>query len=197
VDLFEAMETARTMRWLKPDPVPDELIDKLLWAATRASNPNNLQAWDFVVVRDPEIRGAIAAAIAPGAGYVKALPDPDDASARQTLRGALHLIEAFVDLPAVIFICGQNIFPPEAPVESMMYSAMYSAAQNILLASRALGLGCAYTTMHIHNEPAIRKILEIPDDRHIGVTMPVGFPQRPFSPVKRRPMSEVVHHERW
>jgi nitroreductase len=197
VDLFEAMGTARTMRWLKPDPVPDELIDQLLWAATRASNPNNLQAWDFVVVSDPEIRNALAAAIAPGAGYVKSLPDPSERSARQTLRGALNLIEGFAEIPVVIFVCGRNIFPPEAPVEAMMYSAMYSAAQNILLAGRALGLGCAYTTMHVHNEPTVRKILEIPDDRHIGVTMPVGFPLRPFTPVKRRPMSEVVHHQRW
>ena len=38
------------MRWLKPDPVPDELVERLLWAATRASNPGNSQPWDFVVV---------------------------------------------------------------------------------------------------------------------------------------------------
>jgi len=197
MDLFEAMGTARSMRWLKPDPVPDELIEKLLWAGTRASNPNNTQAWDFVVVRDPEVRKALASAIAPGASYVRALPDPGGASGRRTLRGALNLIENFADFPAIIFVCGQNIFPPEAPAETMMYSAIYSAAQNILLASRALGLGCAYTAMHHHNESEIRKILELPDDRHIGVTMPIGFPENEFGPVKRRPLDEVVHQDRW
>jgi nitroreductase len=79
----------------------------------------------------------------------------------------------------------------------MMYSAMYSAAQNIIVAARALGIGCAYTTMHVHNEPAVREILGLPSDRHIGVTMPIGFPQRPFTAVNRRPVSEVVHHNRW
>ena len=197
MDVFEAMASARTMRWLKADPVPDELVDKLIWAATRASNPNNVQAWDFVVVRDPDIKAALAKVIAPGAEYVKSVPDPGESSGRQTLRGALNLIEAFSDIPAVIFVCGRNIFPPEAPAEPMMYSAMYSAAQNIIVAARALGIGCAYTTMHLHNEPAVREILGLPSDRHIGVTMPVGFPQRPFTAVNRRPVSEVVHHDGW
>ena len=35
MDLFTAMETARAIRYLKPDPVPEELIEKLIWAATR------------------------------------------------------------------------------------------------------------------------------------------------------------------
>jgi nitroreductase len=197
MDLFEAMGTARTMRWLKPDPVPDELIEKMLWAATRASNPNNVQAWDFLVVRDPQVRTALAEALTLGVGYVRGMPDPGNESARRTLRGALNLLENFADLPAIIFICGQNVFPPAAPAESMMYSAMYSAAQNLVLAGRALGLGVAYTAMHAYNEPGVRKILGIPDDRHIGVTMPVGFPAREFGPLKRRPVSEVVHHEHW
>ena len=51
MDTFEAMGTAVSMRWLKPDPVPDDLVDRLLWAATHASNPGNVQPWDFVVVQ--------------------------------------------------------------------------------------------------------------------------------------------------
>src|SRR5437870_5642067 len=53
--LFDVLGSARTMRWLKPDPVPDEAVERLLWAATRAANPNNTQPWDFVVVPDPAI----------------------------------------------------------------------------------------------------------------------------------------------
>ncbi len=59
MDVFEAMQTCRAIRYLKPDPVPDELIDKILFAATRASNPGNSQAWGFVVVRDEGKRKAI------------------------------------------------------------------------------------------------------------------------------------------
>ena len=50
MDVFEAMDTCRAMRHLTPDPVPEELIDQVMWAATRAPSPGNSQGWDFVVV---------------------------------------------------------------------------------------------------------------------------------------------------
>ena len=65
MDVFEAMETARSMRFFRPDPVPDELVEKVLWAATRASNPGNSQGWDFVVVRDVEQRRRLGEAVGP------------------------------------------------------------------------------------------------------------------------------------
>ena len=55
---------------------------------------------------------------------------------------------------------------------------MYSAAQNLLVAARALGLGAAFTMLHTLAEPAIRQLLAIPDEITIAVTMPVGRPSR-------------------
>ena len=52
MDVIEAMETCRAIRYLKPDPVPQALIEKVIYAATRASSPGNSQGWDFVVLRD-------------------------------------------------------------------------------------------------------------------------------------------------
>ena len=54
--LFEIMYTARAMRWLKPDPVPPQLIKQILEAATQAPNAGNRQSWLFMVVRDAEQR---------------------------------------------------------------------------------------------------------------------------------------------
>ena len=56
MDIFEAMETCRAMRKLKEDPVPYELLEKLIWAATRAPNAGNAQLWNFLVVTDDEGR---------------------------------------------------------------------------------------------------------------------------------------------
>jgi nitroreductase len=56
LDVFEAMGTARAMRWLKPDAVPMSVIERVLWAATRATSPNNQQPWDFIVVQDHDYR---------------------------------------------------------------------------------------------------------------------------------------------
>src|SRR5438045_681371 len=59
--LFEIMQTTRSMRRLKPDPVPAALIRKVLEAGTSAPSGGNMQRWRFLVVRDPEIKKTIGA----------------------------------------------------------------------------------------------------------------------------------------
>ena len=63
MEVFEAMETCGAMRYLEPDPVPEEALRKVLHAATRASNPGNSQGWDFVVLRDPQAKARIGQAL--------------------------------------------------------------------------------------------------------------------------------------
>ena len=50
MDVIEAMETCSAARYLKRDPVPQDLIERVIYAATRASSPGNSQEWDFIVV---------------------------------------------------------------------------------------------------------------------------------------------------
>lgn len=203
VDVFEAMGTARAMRWFRSDPVPPSLVDRVLWAATRASSPHNVQPWDFVVVQDTGARQKIGQLFAgvlrsratqPGA---PPLSDSADASQRRTREGVEHLVATIADVPVIVFVCGANIFPPARPDISNMYSAVYAAAQNMIVAARALGLGAAFTTLHRLAEPSLRELLAIPDDRTMAVMIPMGWPARPFGPLARRPLEEVVHHDRW
>src|SRR5205085_1372778 len=193
-DILEIMGTARSMRYLKTDPVPSELIDKLMWAATRASNPSNVQPWDFVVVQDPAVRTQIGELLAPRLETPPTPPDGADASLRRSYAGAIHLIAHLADAPVIIFVCGTNNYPPHAPNTEFMYSAIYAAAQNLLVAARGLGLGAAFTTLHGAMGQPLRDLLAIPEDRHIGVTIPVGWPARPFGSVNRKPVADVVHH---
>jgi nitroreductase len=199
MDVLEVMGTAVSMRWLKPDPVPDELVEKLLWAATRASNPGNSQPWDFVVVREEATRRQVADIITePMKGFRPSASElPEDPTQRRILQGVSYLIEHMGDIPVLIFVCGNNVYPPNAPQEPMMYSAVFGAAQNLMVAARALGLGAAYTTFHLNREAAIKTRLGIPDDTRICVTIPVGWPGRNFGSLTRRPLEEVVHHDHW
>jgi nitroreductase len=197
MDVFEAMGTARAMRFFQTDPVPDELVEKVLWAATRASSGNNTQGWDFVVVRDAEQRGRLGEALAGFVKRVEAMPDPGNETDRRTLVGAKNLGATFAQVPVIIVVCGANIYPPDHPRETFMYSAVFAAAQNLVVAARALGLGAAFTTLHNVAEPQFREILQIPTDRYLGVTIPRGWPAGPVGPVNRKPLEEVVHHDRW
>jgi nitroreductase len=197
MDVFEAIGTCRAIRRLKPDPVPDELIEQIIWAATRAPSPANTQGWDFVVVTDDEPKRAIAESIASVmSARVAAMPRPDGATARM-LDGTEYLIETLHQAPVIVFVCGAAVYPPGAPRDQFIWSALYPAAQNILLAARALGLGSVFTTMHMTAEPTIRSVLAIPDDVRIAAMIPIGWPDAPFGPVTRRPVTEVLRRNRW
>jgi nitroreductase len=194
------MGTAVSMRWLKSDPVPDELVDRLLWAATRASNPGNVQPWDFVVVRDEETRGDVAEIMTSKLGGIRHAasgPLPDNPSQRRMIQGARHLLEHLGDAPVIIFVCGNNVYPSDRPQEHMMYSAVFAAAQNLMVAARASGLGAAYTTFQLRSEDELKARLGIPAQTKICVTIPVGWPDREYGALTRRPIEAVVHHDHW
>jgi nitroreductase len=60
-NLFEIMRTTRSMRRLKPDPVPAALIRKILEAGVSAPSGGNMQRWRFIVIRDPKIKQTVGA----------------------------------------------------------------------------------------------------------------------------------------
>jgi nitroreductase len=200
MDVFDAMGTAVSMRWLKPDPVPDELIERLLWAATRASSPGNVQPWDFVVVRDAAQRHRLADVLSRRMSGLRQRSDgalPDDPTQRRMLQGAMHLVEHLGDAPVLLLVCGRNVYPPNAPQEHMMYSAVFGAAQNLMVAARSLGLGAAYTTFQLGSEAEINDILGIPQEVKVCVTIPVGWPDRSQGRLNRKPLQDVVHYDGW
>jgi len=78
-----------------------------------------------------------------------------------------------------------------------MYSAVFAAAQNFMVAARALGLGAAYTTFQLRCEAELKARLGIPDETRICVTIPVGWPGRRFGSLTRKPIEDVVHRDSW
>lgn len=198
MDALEAMGTARAIRYLKPDPVAPELIEKLIWAATRASSPGNSQAWDFVVITDADKKARIGGAVSDAVADSIRIPGPDaDRSVRLMLRGAKDLAGGLATAPVLILVCGRMVYPPGKPDELMIWSACYPAAQNLIVAARALGLGATFTTFQRRAEAVVRATLDIPDDVRMAALLPIGWPDRPHGPVNRRPVDEVIHWEGW
>lgn len=195
--MFDVMGTCRAMRWLRPDPVDPALVERVLWAATRAPSPGNTQNWDFVVVDDATAKARIGEAVhAVMAGLVAAMDRPDR-TMRLMLDGTAHLIDTFAQAPVIIFVCGSVAYPPHRPDDQMTWAALYPAAQNLILAARALGLGTTFTTLHRAADPVVREVLGIPDEVRIAATIPLGWPAATFGPVNRRPLTDVVHSNRW
>jgi nitroreductase len=197
MDIFEAINTQRAMRRLKPDPVPDDLIWKLLDAAVRAPSGANRQPWNFIVIRDAETKAKIAEHYLDGWNTAyepfkqAAMASPEMA---KTYASAEHLANHLAEVP-VLIIAAVNL-SMVAPV-SPPGASIYPAVQNLMLAARALGLGTTLTTLHRAHEAEVKQFLGIPDGVETMALIPVGWPRGKFGSGSRIPTERVVFWEKW
>jgi nitroreductase len=220
IGLFEAMHSARSLRRLKPDPVPQPLITQILNAAVRAPSGGNAQNWVFVVVRDAEQRrklgliyrkaSDIAEAVYAARGRPSHLTDEQFA---RMLRGGAYLWNHLGEAPVLLLPCQRRpVIPPRealppdiaahyadelAYADRIRGASIYPAVQNIILACRGLGLGTVITTNHIRCESEVKAVLGIPDEVDTFALMPIGWPIDKFGPLTRRPLAEVVYADHW
>ena len=198
MDVFEAMATGRAIRRFTKEPVSDELLERLIWAATRAPSPGNSQGWDFIVVTDSAIKAQLGKVIGERMqAFRQAATPTDDARELRMREDAIHMATHLHEIPAIIFVCGAPAYPPQAPQMSFVWSALYPATQNLLIAARSLGLGTTLTTFQMVAETEIRTALSVPANVQIAAMIPVGWPAAAFTPVRRKPVSEVLHRNRW
>lgn len=193
LDALQVMGSARSMRYLKSDPVSSDLLDKLVWAGTRAPSPVNSQPWHFIVIMDRAVIGRLAQAVAEGIETVTSTRP----SGQPNSRGGAHLTRTLGEVPAMIVVTAELSYPQHDPDELYALACIFPASQNILLAARALGLGAAFTTYHHFAPQAFRQELGIPDEVLIGTVIPIGWPDREFGPVRRRLVEDVTHHNQW
>jgi len=202
LDLFEIMTSTRAMRRLKPDPVPEELIRKILRAAVCAPSGGNTQKWRFLVVKDTKIKQQVqvhykrAFDEVIGPRYKTSAPPPGvnrEAYLRQ-LSAVEYLTDHFHEAPVWIVAC---LDEGTATPTRGSGASIYPAVQNMLLAARALGLGATLTTRHLLFEKETEAALGLPPGVHSYAIVPIGYPMGKFGPVGRGPLAEVVYQDRW
>ena len=197
MDIFEAMNSQRAMRRLKPDPVPDELVWKVLDAAIRAPSGGNRQPWNFIVVRDPETKARIAEwyrdSWDKSYALIRQAAMADPATAR-TYGSAEHLAHHLAEVPVLIIATvRQSGVAPVSPDGA----SIYPAVQNLMLAARALGLGTALTTLHRAHEAEVKQLLGVPEGVDNMALIPLGWPRGKFGAGPRVPVEKVTYWDRW
>ena len=217
IGLFEAIYSARAIRRFKPDPVPDDVITKVLDAAIRAPSGSNAQSWEFIVVKDAAQRKKIGDVYRKGGGIMRAMytnrtkpPHMNQEAYDRLLASATHLIDHMADAPVLLVVCLKTVTPqgaaPQVPPDALAGlknmvriggSSIYPAVQNIILACRAFGLGTVLTTIHVFYEDEVKAILGLPPEVHTYALMPIGYPQGKFGPIKRRPVNEVAYLDKY
>lgn len=173
MDVLEAIKGRRSIRAFKSEDVPPEIVEKLIDAARWAPSAGNIQPWEFIIVRNPEIK-------------------------RNLAKAALN--QSFIEeAPVVIVVCADEIRSSQGygVRGKTLYCIQDTAAatQNIHLAAYSLGLGTCW--VGAFNEEEARKILEIPQGVRPVAIIPVGYPAEKPPARNRRPLNQIIHYEKF
>jgi len=204
VGLLEGITTTRAIRRYRDEPVPDDVLRAILFAATRAPSGSNRQPFRFVVLRDgPKARQAkelIATSAQRVWGSKRETDDYDRGSGRtdnspkaRMARTMSEYVEHFAGVPVLILPCLVRYRPPN----EMEGASIYPACQNLLLAARALGYGGVLTGFHYAVIDELRELLGIPEGVFMAATITIGRPVGKHGPVRRRPIAELVFDDEW
>jgi nitroreductase len=184
MDLFEAIKTRRSVRKYLNKTVEDEKLEAVLEAVRMAPSWANYQCWRLIVVKDSVTRGKISAL-----SYVESF---FATKGYKTNPSMMALAEA----PVVIVLCAdpgqsgslwnQNYYLVDAGL----------AAQNMMLAARAQGLGTVF--VGVYDEEKLKSLFHIPADIRIVGLFPLGYPveERKDGPA-RKPVREFCFSEEW
>ena len=211
IDLFEAASTTRAVRRLRPDPIPEATLARVLRAATWAPSGGNLQPWHVIAVRDSTKKEALAQLYrelwsdyaSARRAMMEPLPETVRAPAERALQAGDHLATHMGAVPVINVFC----FHPErlhvTDLEQGRLSvvggaSLYPAVQNFLLACRAEGLGCVLTTLLCEREKQVRELLEIPEPWATSAFVPIGWPVAGgHGSLSRRPLEQVAFADRF
>ncbi len=209
--VYEAMSTLRAVRRLRPDPIPDDVLRRVIQAACWGPTGGNNQPWRVIAVRDAAKKRALAELYRPHwnayedrmrAGMERVPAEPR-AKLERMVGAARYLADHFHEAPVILVFC----FNPQlmAITDAKLGrpsvvggGSVYPSVENALLACRAEGLGCTLTTLLCMSEPEVKKLLELPADWFTCAYVPIGYPaSKGHGPISRRPPAKMAFLDRW
>lgn len=204
VGLLEGLCTTRAIRRFRPEPIPDDHLAAICFAATRAPTGSNRQPFRLLVLRDGErahdakaLLGrsfrALWAEKRAADGYDAGSGSADDSPKARMASTMQRFVDRFEETPVVVLAC----IRPWRGTDLTVGASVYPACQNLLLAARALGYGGVLTMWHADVDGELHDLLEIPDDVVIAATVALGRPEGGHGPVRRRPVGELVFDGAW
>lgn len=204
IELLEGIRTTRAIRRYKDEPVPDDVLRDILFAATRAPSGSNRQPFRFMVFTDSDKSHEVKQLVARGAreiwggkrtneGYDEGSGTRPDSPKARMARTMQDYVDNFADVPVLILAINLR-YRGKVHIEG---GSIYPACQNLLLAARGLGYGGALTAFHAPVEAELTALLGLPENAQIAATISLGRPAGGHGPVRRAPMAELVFGDTW
>jgi len=200
MQLVEAMSTLRAVRKLRADPVPDDVLERVMQAACWAPTGGNTQPWKVVVVTDPTLKTGLKDIYHPlwqrfRVGYLERTEQMEEGQAeaqRRIVRAGDHLADHLHEAPAILMFCANPaaMAITDAKLDRISMvggGSVYPAVQNAMLACVEEGLGCTLTTLHCLREADVKALLDIPESWATVGMVPIGYPVgRGHGPITRK-----------
>lgn len=214
MELYDIMRTTFACREFTGEPVPEEVLHRIIDHARFAPSGGNRQGWRIIHITDPARKEELAKLSLPTATryllqmqagenplntiHPSAVTDDQVAQAEAPewlvahVRNAPTLLVITVDLS---FIASMDKDLDRIGLVSG--GSIYPLAWNILLAARNEGYGGTMTTWGVAAEPAIKEMLDIPPDWAVATIMPLGKPVKQLTKLKRKPVEEILFADSW
>ena len=206
----ELLSTTRTVR-KRLDltrPVPIELIRECIEIALQAPSGSNRQAWQWVVVTDPELRAQVGTIygeetrkyLGSGASAGDLFAgDPERAAVQRRVGSSAEWLgEHMGAVPVLLLPCLETGRTLPDGNQAGLWGSLLPAVWSYALAARARGLGTAWTTLHLAREAEVADLLGIPAGVHQGALVPTAYyTGDTFKPATRQPLNEVLHIDDW
>ena len=202
MDVFKAIEKRQSIRRYKPDPIPDDVLDRLLNVLRLAPSGSNRQPWKFIVVKDKELREQVAAActfmrisgqrsqqtwVSEAPVIIVACGSENEASAGFYADGELYIAD------------GQTVIVDRGKRPGEYYSSVHQdlaiALDHLSLAAVEEGLGTCW--IGAVSRFKLRELLAIPAEFTAQLMMTVGYPVSWPNPRQRKPLEEIICYDRY
>ncbi len=198
MSLLQGINSLRSTRKFKQDPVTDEVTLSLLKAASKAASGSNTQPWEFVVVRDARVKARLTKPML--RTWLQRLGSGPRVSGhmKEVYNDATEMLRHTDKVPVIIYCCFDATRVSRS-VE-VRYASIFPAVQNLMLAAHAIGLGTCLTvhgSMATRGEPEVKEILGIPDNIKIACLIYLGYPAVRLGPPRRKPVEQFTHFDRW
>ena len=206
IDKFiELLKSRRSIRAYKPDPIPDEYIQKIIEAARWAPSGGNSQPWEFIVIKKKELKDRIADLFIKSVASLREAELTREKEMRIPALVGEMMGPGFKNAPVLILLCGDPRVNEAFPLvvfqklgHEVFISNLASAFLCMQLAAKSLGLGSQWVSAAGNfMEDDLKELLSIPKGIKIYDMMAVGYPAYQLGPRSPRRIDEMTHYDQY
>jgi nitroreductase len=171
MEFYELIRERKSVRRYKSNPIPDEVLNRILEAGRIAPSAKNIQPWHFIVIQNPEIKEMVA----------------------EACRGQRFMAEA----PVIVCGCALEdiAWGRMGGYMSSFAVDLAIAMEHMILAAANEGLGTCWIGAFVEKD--VKKILGIPDNVRVVALTPVGYPAEVPRDRGRKLMKDIVSYDKY